>query len=174
MIPDDLKDERTEKLVAQFFDQHILEDQTKLVSMLLDQAVDDAICKLPFTVEEFKEIESQTTRYEFEGKVYTWGQLHKVCENLEAEYQRLINIGNDRYKEVDERARQADIAINDPVVQKVKAWYLIDELGAELLKAEGEAILSNSYGRWWGRVSEPVPYWKDDTLIAISEQQYGN
>jgi len=173
MIPNDLKNERTEKLVAKFFNEHILEDQTKLVTLLLDQVVDDAICKLPFTVDEFKEVESLTTRYEYQGKVYTWNQIRTICENLESEYSRLINTGDNRYKEVDEQARQADISANDPVPQKVKAWYLVSEFGAEQLKEQGEAVIVNDYGRWWGRVSEPSPYWNDESLIEISELQYG-
>lgn len=51
---------------------------------------------------------------------------------------------------------------------EVMEWWRVSKWFAEKLEAEGEVILSNAYGHWWGRQGTGQSVMMDGTIQAVA------
>ena len=149
----------------------VILDQTKLVSSLMEKTLDDNITYLPFTRKDMEYVQHTALRYHFEGEKYTREQMEDINARLRHRYQSFCEekVISEEHRQAEIRYKDSEIALHDPIDTPVLGWFVVNDFLAERLQAMGEVVLRNDYGRWWGRLTPPVPFWNDPALIAIAK-----
>ncbi len=72
------------------------------------------------------------------------------------------------YENSDEDDAYSDIEDQEP--KEIFEWWLISDNMGRLLKQQGEAILENDYGLWWGRSCCGQAIYLDGVITDIVSQ----
>jgi uncharacterized protein YfbU (UPF0304 family) len=134
--------------ISDFVSQNILQNQTSLVSLLLnsEQAGEDRhqnIADLGYSYEQMNNFQEYI---EVGNSTMTRRQIELRIEELEKE---LSHIPNESQQTVLEQLKEA--LEEDGQYPEVFSWYLVTDYLYDKLTEEGEVTLDTSSGKYWGR-----------------------
>ena len=150
---------KNQEITRKLVEREVIQCQTHLICNLLEQGTPD------FSWDEMENIYEYT--FELDGQWFTLNgvEREKMIEDLQNE---IDNTDNELAIEVlEEKIDTIENADSDTV--EVFEWWSVNDWFAEKLKEQGEVILDNDYGIWWGRATTGQMIWMDYVIGKIAE-----